>query len=110
MRAIAAADARMSAPVLEVLGLGVEFATDRGPLRAVDGVSFSVAAGQTLAIVGESGCGKSVTALAIMGLLPRDVPARRRIRLLGAGTARPSPGTHGRAAAAATWRWCSRSR
>ena len=73
----------MSAPVLEVLGLSVEFATDRGPLRAVDGVSFSVAAGQTLAIVGESGCGKSVTALAIMGLLPRDVRLGGAIRLLG---------------------------
>jgi peptide/nickel transport system ATP-binding protein len=70
----------MSAPVLEVLGLSVEFATDRGPLRAVDGVSFSVAAGQTLAIVGESGCGKSVTALAVMGLLPRDVRLGGAIR------------------------------
>jgi peptide/nickel transport system ATP-binding protein len=66
-----------------VLGLSVEFATDRGPLRAVDGVSFSVEAGQTLAIVGESGCGKSVTALAIMGLLPRDVRLGGAIRLLG---------------------------
>ena len=73
----------MSAPVLEVLGLSVEFATDRGPLRAVDGVSFRVEAGQTLAIVGESGCGKSVTALAIMGLLPRGVRLGGAIRLLG---------------------------
>jgi peptide/nickel transport system ATP-binding protein len=73
----------MSAPVLEVLGLSVEFATDRGPLRAVDGVSFSVAAGQTLAIVGESGCGKSVTALAVMGLLPQGIRLGGAIRLLG---------------------------
>ncbi|TDH64147.1 ABC transporter ATP-binding protein [Dankookia rubra] len=73
----------MTPPVLEVLGLSVEFATDRGPLRAVDGVSFSVAAGQTLAVVGESGCGKSVTALAIMGLLPRGVRLGGAIRLLG---------------------------
>ncbi|WP_431269639.1 ABC transporter ATP-binding protein [Dankookia sp. P2] len=73
----------MTAPVLEVLGLSVEFATDRGPLRAVDGVNFSVAAGQTLAIVGESGCGKSVTALAVMGLLPRGVRLGGAIRLLG---------------------------
>jgi peptide/nickel transport system ATP-binding protein len=73
----------MSRPVLEVLGLSVEFATDRGPLRAVDGVSFSVGAGQMLAIVGESGCGKSVTALAIMGLLPPGVRLGGAVRLLG---------------------------
>ena len=65
----------MSSPVLALRDLTVEFATDRGPLRAVDGVSLSVAAGTTLAVVGESGCGKSVTALAVMGLLARG--ARR---------------------------------
>ena len=53
------------------------FATERGPLRVLDGVSFSLPAGRTVALVGESGCGKSVTALAVMGLLPpRD--GRRR--------------------------------
>jgi oligopeptide/dipeptide ABC transporter ATP-binding protein len=57
-------------PLLEVRGLRTEFATDDGSFRAVDGVSFSVEAGRTLAIVGESGCGKSVTALSIMGLVP----------------------------------------
>ena len=46
------------------------FATPRGTLRAVDGLSLSVPAGKTLCIAGESGCGKSVTALSIMGLLP----------------------------------------
>jgi peptide/nickel transport system ATP-binding protein len=56
--------------LLEVSGLRTEFATDDGSFRAVDGVSFSVEAGRTLAIVGESGCGKSVTALSIMGLVP----------------------------------------
>jgi ABC-type dipeptide/oligopeptide/nickel transport system ATPase component len=49
--------------LLEVRDLRTEFATDDGSFRAVDGVSFSVDAGRTLAIVGESGCGKSVTAL-----------------------------------------------
>jgi peptide/nickel transport system ATP-binding protein len=57
-------------PVLEVRDLRTEFSTDEGRFPAVDGVSFSVDAGKTLAIVGESGCGKSVTALSIMGLVP----------------------------------------
>jgi oligopeptide/dipeptide ABC transporter ATP-binding protein len=61
--------------VLEVRGLRTEFTTDEGTFAAVDGVSFSVEAGRTLAIVGESGCGKSVTALSVMGLVP-DPPGR----------------------------------
>ena len=61
--------------VLEVRELRTEFSTDEGRFPAVDGVSFSVEAGKTLAIVGESGCGKSVTALSIMGLVP-DPPGR----------------------------------
>ncbi len=56
--------------VLQVEGLRTLFKTDDGEFPAVDGVSFSVEAGRTLAIVGESGCGKSVTALSIMGLVP----------------------------------------
>ena len=52
--------------VLEVRGLVTSFHTRQGPLRAVDGVSLRVPAGKTLCIVGESGCGKSVTALSIM--------------------------------------------
>jgi peptide/nickel transport system ATP-binding protein len=56
--------------VLEVRELRTEFMTDDGSFPAVDGVSLSVEAGKTLAIVGESGCGKSVTALSIMGLVP----------------------------------------
>jgi len=62
-------------PVLEVRALRTEFSTDEGSFPAVDGVSFSVDAGRTLAIVGESGCGKSVTALSVMGLVP-DPPGR----------------------------------
>ena len=56
--------------LLEVEGLRVEFATYGGVVKAVRGVSFSLGAGRTLAIVGESGCGKSVTVQAAMGLIP----------------------------------------
>ena len=61
--------------ILSVEGLVVEFHTSRGVVRAVDGVSWSVRAGETLALVGESGCGKSVSALAVMRLLAK--PAGR---------------------------------
>jgi oligopeptide/dipeptide ABC transporter ATP-binding protein len=57
-------------PLLRVVDLVTSFRTDEGTLRAVDEVSFDVAVGATLGIVGESGCGKSVTALSIMRLLP----------------------------------------
>lgn len=56
--------------LLEVRGLKTHFATDRGLFRAVDGVSFSVPRGRTVGLVGESGCGKSVTSLSVMGLVP----------------------------------------
>src|ERR1700687_5259814 len=58
-------------PLLDVRGLRTYFAADEGEFRAVDGVSFSLQAGRTLGIVGESGCGKSVTSLSIMGLVPQ---------------------------------------
>ncbi|MGE0715754.1 MAG: ABC transporter ATP-binding protein [Alphaproteobacteria bacterium] len=61
--------------LLRVEDLAAHFHTDRGIVRAVDGVSFTLERGRTLAVVGESGCGKSVTALSIMGLLAR--PAAR---------------------------------
>src|SRR5919197_4399452 len=59
-------------PLLAIDDLRVEFRTDRGVACAVDGVSFSAMAGETVCLVGESGCGKSVTALSIMGLLPSE--------------------------------------
>jgi oligopeptide/dipeptide ABC transporter ATP-binding protein len=58
--------------LLEVDGLHVHFATERGIVHAVNGVTFQVDTGETLGLVGESGCGKSVTALALMGILPRN--------------------------------------
>jgi peptide/nickel transport system ATP-binding protein len=58
------------APVLEVSGLNTVFHTRTGLVRAVRDVSFSVTAGETLAIVGESGCGKTITALSLMRLIP----------------------------------------
>ena len=59
----------MAEPLLSVDGLRVEFSTERGTIYAVNGVSFTIAEGETLGIVGESGCGKSVTALALLGIL-----------------------------------------
>jgi peptide/nickel transport system ATP-binding protein len=73
----------MTEPVLDVRELSVTLATDRGRLTPVDGVSFTVAPGKTLAVVGESGCGKSVTALAIMGLLPTNGATGGSVRLAG---------------------------
>ncbi|MBR0664058.1 ABC transporter ATP-binding protein [Roseomonas hellenica] len=73
----------MTVPALTIENLSVEFATDRGSLRAVDGVSLSVAPGRTLAVVGESGSGKSVSALAVMGLLPGSARVGGHIALDG---------------------------
>mgnify|MGYP001235191872 CR=1 FL=1 len=63
------------APVLDVEGLQTFFFTKQGVVRAVDNVSFQVGKAETLAIVGESGCGKSITALSLMKLIP-EPPGR----------------------------------
>ncbi|WP_419552946.1 ABC transporter ATP-binding protein [Candidatus Poriferisodalis sp.] len=72
-------------PVLQVEDLAVEFFTEHGWLSVVDGVSFEVGRGETVGLIGESGCGKSVTALAVIGLIPRRTGriSRGRIRLDG---------------------------
>jgi len=82
---MAMAVAGAAPPLLEVANLCTYFHNLDGTVRAVDDVSYSVRAGEMLGVVGESGCGKSITALSIMGLVPR--PAGRivsgEIRLMG---------------------------
>jgi peptide/nickel transport system ATP-binding protein len=70
--------------ILEVQGLTVQFPTRRGTLTAVDSISFSIAPGEVLGVVGESGAGKSITGLAVIGLLePPGRIAKGEIRLEG---------------------------
>src|ERR1700760_1653958 len=70
----AQSEAQMTEPVLSVRNLQVEFLTRRSTLRAIDGISFDIAKGEVLGVVGESGAGKSVTGLAVIGLI--DPPGR----------------------------------
>jgi peptide/nickel transport system ATP-binding protein len=69
--------------LIEVDNLRVRLKTSRGPADAVRGISFSLARGETLGLIGESGCGKSVTAMALMGLLPDSAEVSGSIRLDG---------------------------
>lgn len=66
-------------PLLEVRDLSVELQTQRGPALAVRDVSFTLERGQTLGVIGESGCGKSITAMALLGLLPENARVRGSI-------------------------------
>ena len=70
-------------PLLEVRHLHVKLQTHRGPGYAVRDVSFSLERGETLGLVGESGCGKSITAMALMGLLPENAQVTGSIRFDG---------------------------
>ncbi|ABM34167.1 ABC transporter ATP-binding protein [Paracidovorax citrulli] len=69
--------------LLEVRGLQVDLPTRHGMARAVRGVDFTLARGGTIGLVGESGCGKSLTAMALMGLLPEGARATGRVRFDG---------------------------
>ncbi len=73
----------MTNPLLEVRDLRVGLDTARGPADALRGVSFSLASGETLGLIGESGCGKSMTALALMGLLPQGARVSGSVVLAG---------------------------
>src|SRR5260370_14010984 len=79
-------EVQAAATVLDVKGLQTVFFTNSGLFRAVDGVSFSVRRGETLAIVGESGCGKSGTALSIMRLVPDPPGEILRASIIPGGT------------------------
>ena len=69
-------------PILEVRDLRTQFNTLDGVVRAVDGVSFSLARGETLGIVGESGCGKSITVMALAGTPWRIRPPMMALAIL----------------------------
>jgi oligopeptide transport system ATP-binding protein len=72
-----------SEPLLQVQDLRVTFATERGPLVAVDGVSFTLAASEVLGVVGESGSGKSVTLMSVLGLLGGAAKVEGSVRFRG---------------------------
>ena len=89
----------MADPILSVRDLHTHFFADEGAVRAVDGTSFDVHSGRTLGIVGESGCGKSVTA--------QIDPAHRRTA--GPHRQRPDPVAARETARSWTWRPCQRT-
>ena len=74
---------RTSAPLLDVSDLRVTLQTAHGPAEALRGVTFALAAGATLGLIGESGCGKSITAMSLVGLLPEDAQVSGNIQFDG---------------------------
>lgn len=102
----------MSEKLLEVKNLRVSYHTYAGEVQSVRGVSFTVNKGETVAVVGESGCGKSVTAKSIMRLIktpPAEIKEGVKLsltaRMCSSSTKSASAPT-----AAARWPWCSRTR
>jgi oligopeptide/dipeptide ABC transporter ATP-binding protein len=90
---IQAPNGSVPAPLLDVRNLRTYFHTDAGDAKAVDGISFSIDPGKTLAVVGESGCGKTVTALSILQLIPQPPGefVSGEIRLFGRDLLRLAP-------------------
>ncbi len=80
---VASPEATQGRPLLEVNGLSVTFPSEAGPVEAVRGLSYHVMPGEVMGIAGESGCGKSVSSLAVMGLLPRRARIAGSIRFEG---------------------------
>ena len=101
----------MSEKLLEVKNLRVSYHTYAGEVQSVRGVSFTVNKGETVAVVGESGCGKSVTAKSIMRLIKTPLRSKRAVKLsLTARMCSSSTKSVSAPTAAARWPWCSRTR
>ena len=83
-----------AAPLLEVRDLSIQFPNAHGEVEIVDHVSFSVRPGETMGLVGESGCGKSITSMAIMGLLPPTAKLTGEILFNGVDLLKLSPKEH----------------
>ncbi len=81
-------------PILEVRNLSIRFPQQHGDVAVVDNVSFSVRPGETMGLVGESGCGKSITSMAIMGLLPKTARLEGEILYRGQDLLRITPEQH----------------
>ena len=81
-------------PVLEVRNLSIAFPIQHGDINIVDNVSFSVRPGETMGLVGESGCGKSITSMAVMGLLPPTARITGEILFKGANILQMTPEEH----------------
>ncbi|MDI9627458.1 MAG: dipeptide/oligopeptide/nickel ABC transporter permease/ATP-binding protein [Acidobacteriota bacterium] len=83
-----------AAPLLEVKNLSIQFPEAHGEVNVVDNVSFSVRPGETMGLVGESGCGKSITSMAIMGLLPKTAKMSGEILFNGVDLLKLTPQQH----------------
>src|SRR5438270_243674 len=94
IRGCAAAARRAMAELLAVRGLRVDFATDRGPAQVLDGMNLDIETGEVVGLVGESGCGKTTLARAILGILPEGAARIRagEVRFKGTDLLREDPG------------------
>ena len=97
-------------PLLQVENLEVEFATDRGVVKAVNGVSLHVGRGETVGLVGESGAGKSVLGRSIMQLVSHPGRIRAGSIFWHGRTSSGAPTRRCASFAATPSRWCSRTR